>query len=92
MPIYDSPSTYDGPSTFTPSSSTSGMSAILENLIIRRDKIALELAEITSKPDYSIDGQSVQWTAHRKSLLDELKELNELILAYDPYELQTIGT
>lgn len=64
----------------------------LELLELRRTTILTELSTLTSRPDYSISGQSVQWTAYRKGLLDELKEIQELILMYDPYELQTLIT
>ncbi len=38
-----------------------------------------ELAEGDIKPDYSINGQSVQWTAYRAHLLDEVERLQGLI-------------
>lgn len=53
---------------------------------------------LKSKPSYSVDGQSFDWngarvsvTAYRKGLIDELKELNELIsLAEGDWEVQDV--
>lgn len=38
-----------------------------------------ELVEGDIKPDYSIDGQSVQWVKYRTWLLDEIVRLSDLI-------------
>mgnify|MGYP000405548107 CR=1 FL=1 len=52
----------------------------LDNLIVRRDNIAAELAAITlSKPDNSIDGESQSHASNRAALIAELKDLNEII-------------
>ncbi len=51
----------------------------LENLIISRDRVALELATGDIGIDYSIDGQSVSWTAYRAALLAELDKYIDLI-------------
>ncbi len=52
----------------------------LENLIVRRDAIATELAALSaSKPDYSIDGESISYASNRAALIAELKDLNEII-------------
>lgn len=68
------------------------MATYQENLISRRDTIATELAAMTSKPSYSVDGQSVDHPGHRRALLDELKQLNELIILADgPFEVRTQG-
>lgn len=59
------------------------LSTTVANLILRRDAIAAQLAAFTASsgegPDFSVDGVSVNWDAHRLSLLNELKELNELL-------------
>lgn len=69
------------------------MATPLENLIARKQTVTNELAAwILQKPTYAIDGQSVQWESYRKSLYDELKDLNEIINMLDPYELQTTMT
>jgi hypothetical protein len=55
----------------------------ITNLTARRDAIAAELASFTATtgegPDFSIDGVSVNWDAHKKALLDELKSVNETL-------------
>ena len=53
---------------------------------------------LSSKPSYSVDGQSFDWngarvsvTAYRKGLMDELREINELIsLAQGDWEVQDV--
>lgn len=68
------------------------MATYYENLVIRRDKIAAELAVLESKPDYSIDGESISWASMRASLVEELKSLTELILqAAGPTVVYTRG-
>ncbi len=66
----------------------------LANLLTRRSNIIAELAAMTStanggKPSYSIDGQQVDHVAYRKSLYDELRELNQQItILQGPFEEQ----
>lgn len=69
------------------------MPTTLENLETIRDGWIAALAEDAAnpQPSYSIDGQSVDRNAWRRSLLDSLKLLNEQILALDPFELRTIA-
>jgi hypothetical protein len=87
--LYDTSDTYNGVEATTEDSE---LATVLENLVTRRNNVALELAELVSKPDYSIDGQSVQWTAFKASLYKELEDLNNLINMMDPYQLTTIAT
>ena len=59
------------------------MATNAENITTRIAAIYAELAALTStavggKPTYSIDGQMVDHVGYRRSLLDELKMLNEL--------------
>jgi hypothetical protein len=49
---------------------------------------ALLADSLKPKPDYSIDGQTVSRSQWRKSLLDGIKEIDELIQVADPYELR----
>lgn len=64
----------------------------LQNLETRKATILTELAALTSRADYSIDGQQVSNSAYRKSLLDELKLLNELIaMESAPFEYASEG-
>ena len=65
------------------------MATDLENLQTRKSAILSELAAMGTKPDYSINGQSVQWTAYRKSLLEELEMINGLIERELPFELRS---
>jgi hypothetical protein len=57
------------------------MATFLENLIARRDAIAAELAGLSvSKPDYSIDGESISHASNRTALMNEMKMLDDMIL------------
>jgi len=66
----------------------------LDNLLTRRSNVIAELAAITStanggKPSYTIDGQTVDHVAYRKSLYDELTELNrQITILQGPFEVQ----
>lgn len=65
----------------------------LENLLTRRSAILAELAAGPSKPNYTVDGQSVAWNEYRRSLLDELTMLNaQIAVAEGPWEIETRGT
>lgn len=46
-----------------------------------------ELLEGPSGPNYSKDGQSVDWLSYRKFLTDEIFRLNELLQAMEPFEI-----
>ncbi len=64
----------------------------LTNLATYRSAILTELAGITLTKSYSIDGQSVDHNAYRRSLLAELAEINKVLLAISgPFEVETIG-
>lgn len=72
------------------------LSTTVTNLTTRRDAIAAQLAAFTSSsgegPDFSIDGVAVNWDAHRKALLEELKELNEILEQFaGPCVVTSIG-
>ncbi len=66
----------------------------LDNLLTRRSNVIAELAAMTStanggKPSYTIDGQQVDHVAYRKSLYDELRELNrQITVLQGPFEEQ----
>ncbi len=59
------------------------MATRLENLETALDNIAAQIVDITEnpKPDYSINGQSVSWSAHLNNLLNAQKILREQIQA-----------
>lgn len=54
------------------------MATAAENITTRIAAIALELATTDWGPDVSDQGRSIQLTAYRMSLLEELKQLQEL--------------
>ena len=66
----------------------------LDNLLTRRSNVLAELAAMTStanggKPSYTIDGQMVDHVSYRKSLYDELRELNrQITILQGPFEVQ----
>jgi hypothetical protein len=56
------------------------MASFLDNLIARRNAIAAELAGLSvSKPDYSIDGESINHASNRTALMNEMKMLDDMI-------------
>jgi hypothetical protein len=67
------------------------MATNLDQLLQRKENILAELAAFPPGPDYSVGGQSIQKVAHRKALLDELQQLNQLIVQEQPFEIRTVG-
>jgi hypothetical protein len=69
----------------------------LDNLLTRRSNVIAELAAMNAaasggKPSYSIDGQQVDHVAYRKSLYEELAQLNhQIALLQGPCERQSRG-
>jgi len=63
------------------------MATNLENLETIKSNLLTALASITAspKPTYSIDGQSVSWGDYYRSLMDQVKAVNELINMESPY-------
>ena len=76
------------------------MTSDLENLQARRSAVLAELAagqtsagDNLRKPSYSIDGQAVDWNAYRRSLYDELREIDRLMATLEgPIEAQSEAT
>ena len=70
----------------------------LANLLTRRSNVIAELAAMNSsasggKPSYSIDGQEVDHVAYRRSLYEELAQLNQQIaILQGPFEGRSRGT
>lgn len=58
-----------------------------------KSQILANLVAITAspKPTYNLDGQMVDWNTYRKSLLDSLAELDDLINANAPFEIHSQG-
>ena len=68
--------------------------AVLDDLEATKVSIATKLREVMANPlpDYSIGGQSVSRDQYYKMLLQQMKDLNELIaLESAPFELRTQG-
>lgn len=51
----------------------------------------LALESVAPKPTYNVDGQTVDWTAYRASLIKTIEGLNMLIQMFDPREFQTVA-
>lgn len=67
---------------------------VAPELLARRSAILAELAALSpaspgGKPSYQIDGQSVDHTAYRLSLYQELEQLHRLIAQAEPPREQT---
>lgn len=67
------------------------MATNAQNLAAIKASLLQSLADETAyceangpKPDYSLDGESYQWTAWRRAVLDKIKDLNILIQQEDP--------
>lgn len=56
------------------------MATAVENLITRRDVLAAELADLTSRPNFTADGINVDWQSHAQTLVDQIERLNKLII------------
>jgi hypothetical protein len=46
---------------------------------------------LNPRPSYSVGGQSVSRTEWRKSILDQIKEINTVLGSLDPVEIISIG-
>jgi len=68
--------------------------AAIDNIILARDQIAVNLAAETAspKPSYSIDGEAVDWVTWAKSQQDRIEQLNRTINAMRPYVVTTRQT
>jgi len=65
----------------------------VENLVESLNAAECRLTEImaTPKPNYSVDGQSVSWGDFRKSLIENIRELQTMINERCPFELKSRG-
>ncbi|QVL32341.1 hypothetical protein KIH39_00025 [Telmatocola sphagniphila] len=63
----------------------------LELLKQRKADILAALQSIGVKPDYSVDGESFSHASNRAALLQELKTINELIIAEENLTDPDIG-
>jgi hypothetical protein len=61
-------------------------------LVTQRDAIVAQLAALVAKPDYSIEGRSIQWAGLQSKLMDQLTAINKLIdIAEGPVEIHSEG-
>ncbi len=68
------------------------MATDAENLRAAKSSLLAKIAAVSASPklSYSIDGQSVDHNAYRRSLLAEVGEIDKLIqAAQGPFELHT---
>lgn len=71
------------------------MATEAENLRTAYDQIIEKILEVTAnpKPDYSVDGQSVSWSAYYSMLMRLRQDLREALLqAEGPFEFHIRGT
>ncbi len=64
-----------------------------EQLATIKSQVLANLVAITTtpKPSYNIDGQQVGWNEYHKMLVEQLKNINELIGVDTPFELHHQG-
>lgn len=74
------------------------MATALQNLENVKSSLLATLAAETAyqethgpKPDYSLDGESYQWTAWREAVLRKIEVLNRLIQQEKPFFLSSRG-
>jgi hypothetical protein len=68
------------------------MATNAENLTAAIAAIYAELAAGPARPDYSLDGKSVSWSAYRTARIADAKALRELLLLEEgPTELHVVG-
>lgn len=74
------------------------MATLLENLVVRRNAIGVELAALSAtkaggKPNTSGAPVNIDHVGYRLSLLKELTDINQLIAAAEgPFEYASEGT
>lgn len=63
------------------------MASNLDNLTAAKANLTAKLASVAAdpKPTYSIDGVSFSWESYFRMLTDQLKAINTLITAEDPF-------
>ena len=65
---------------------------VLTDLITARENLASELATESAnpRPNYSVGGRSIPWSAYRAELIDQLERLRaEIIKERGAVEIQT---
>lgn len=71
------------------------MASYVDNLVATRDNYAAELASESAapRPSYSLNGESVDFTAYATWLRDQIRELNtDIAMGSLNYEVVSQGT
>ncbi len=65
----------------------------LSNLTTIRSNIIATLATESEapKPSYNVDGEQMDWNGFRKSLMEQLRDINLQIQDTQPYEIHSRG-
>lgn len=61
--------------------------AAIKTLAIARLKELLA----SPKPSYNVDGQSVSWNEYHRMLVEQIKSIDEILGADEPFEIHTQG-
>lgn len=66
----------------------------LDTLKAIKRNLLTQIEEMTAapKPNYTIDGQAVSWQSLLDSLWDKARQIDEQIIAVEPYEIVSRGT
>lgn len=65
---------------------------VLQTLKTSREQLltALLAATLNPSPNYTIEGQSVSFKDYLQMLIDGIKEINGLILLFEPYQITSV--
>lgn len=65
---------------------------VLATLKTSREQLltALLAATANPSPNYTIEGQSVSFKDYLQMLIDGIKEINGLILLFEPYQITSV--
>lgn len=65
---------------------------VLATLKTSREQLltALLAATLKPSPNYTIEGQSVSFKDYLQMLIDGIKEINGLILLFEPYQITSV--
>lgn len=61
--------------------------AAIKTLAIARLKELLA----SPKPSYNVDGQSFSWNEYQRMLVEQIKSIDEILGADEPFEIHTQG-
>ena len=65
---------------------------VLATLKTSREQLltALLAATLNPSPNYTIEGQTVSFKDYLQMLIDGIKEINGLILLFEPYQITSV--